>query len=301
VVEHRQLGEGGRRLLGGRRLSGSWQAAARGTAQRLGLDPRYLRRARWIHKAASVRRVGAPLAGNLAFVLADPEPDNYTYELANEGELAAWVERVSGADRATVQRALAEPTTDLELSERVRRATAGHWWWSKPAPPFGKRLAWYALARLRKPALVVETGVHDGLGSLVLLRALERNAADGAGGRLVSFDINPTAGWLVGEHPLWELRIESSRVGLPSALAGAAELGLFIHDSLHTYEHERFELELAAAHLAPGGVLITDNAHGTRALADVCADRGLQYSEFHERPLDHFYTGGAVGAGLRRE
>jgi hypothetical protein len=239
--------------------------------------------------------------GNLAFVLGDPEPDNYTYELANASELAPWVRGVSGADRVDVDRALAEPAADVQLAERVKRATAGHWWWSKPAPPFGKRLAWYAFARLLRPELIIETGVHDGLGALLLLRALERNAEDGATGRLVSFDINPTAGWLVGSNPLWELRIESTRTGLPALLATAAPVGLFIHDSLHTYEHERFELELAASHLAAEGVLITDNAHGTRALADVCAERGFQYSEFHERPRGHFYTGGAVGAGFRRE
>jgi hypothetical protein len=231
---------------------------------------------------------------NLSYVLVDPEPDNYTYELANEDELRAWVAGVAAADLDRVTALFAEPRTDADLATRVRRATAGHWWWTKRSPPFGKRLAWYALVRLLAPKVVVETGVHDGLGSLLLLRALERN---GGAGRLVSFDINPAAGWLVaGGHPSWELRIESTRVGLSGVLAGGG-LGLFIHDSLHTYEHERFELSLAADHLDAGGVLLTDNAHGTRALADLCAERGLLYREFHERPRGHFYPGGAIGAG----
>lgn len=230
-------------------------------------------------------------------MLADPEPDNYTYELANEGDLRAWVAEVTGADAERVAALFAEPRADAGLASRVRDATAGHWWWTKPAPPFGKRLAWYALVRLLEPSLVVETGVHDGLGSLLLLRALERN---GGGGRLVSFDINPTAGWLVSAEArgAWELRIESTRDGLAGVLARGG-LGLFIHDSLHTYEHEHFELSLAADHLASGGVLLTDNAHGTRALADLCAERGLTYREFHERPRGHFYPGGAIGAGTR--
>ena len=271
----------------------SWQASARQRAQSLGLDPRYVRRLRWLSKAASVRRVGAPLLGNLRFVLADPEPANFTYELANEGELASWVAEVVGCEPSRAAELFAEVRDDAELAARLRRATARHWLWSKPSPPFGKRVAWYAIVRLTQPALVIETGVHDGLGSLLLLRALERNAE----GRLVSFDINPTAGWLAGEHAQWELRIEAARDGLPAVLADGPALGVFVHDSLHTYENERAEFELAAPLLAPGGVLITDNAHGTRALADVCEAHGLSYSEFVERSRGHFYPGGAVGAG----
>jgi hypothetical protein len=76
-------------------------------------------------------------------------------------------------------------------------------------------------------------------------------------------------------------------------------VGVFIHDSQHTYDNERYELQTAASHLAPNGVLISDNAHVTRALADTCDEFGLRYHEFHERPLAHFYPGGAMGAGSR--
>ncbi len=272
----------------------SWQARARERAQSVGLDPRYVRRLRWIAKAAAVRRVGAPVLPNLRYVLTDPEPANCTYELANESQLARWVAEVAGVERAAAAAVLAEPRADRQLRARLRAATRGHWWWSKREPPFGRRVAWYALVRLIRPALVVETGVHDGLGSLLLLSALERNGGDG---RLVSFDINPEAGWLVGPHRLWELRIERAVDGLPEVLAAAPLVGLFIHDSLHSYVNERGELELGAGRLAPGGVLLTDNAHGTRALADVCASHGLQYTEFFERPRGHFHPGGGIGAG----
>jgi hypothetical protein len=275
----------------------SWQASARERVQRLGLDPRYARRLRWIGKARSVHGVRAPLLPNLGFILTDPEPANFTYELANEPELAAWVADLFGCAVSDVEALFAEVHGDTELSARLRRATAGHWWWSKPAPPFGKRLAWYAIVRLGRPELVIETGVHDGLGSLMLLRALERNRADGAGGELVSFDVNPATGWLVGAHPLWELRLEPSRPGLEAVLAARPHVGLFIHDSLHTYENERYELRTAAERLAPGGVLVSDNAHGTRALDDTCREFGLRYTEFQERPRGHFYPGGIVGAG----
>ncbi len=279
----------------------SWHAGAREAAQRFGLDPRYARRLRWLSKARALRRAGVAVGDHLAFVLTDPEPDNFTYEVANESDLAAWVQAVSGADHAAVQAALAEPLCDRALRARLRQATRGHWWWSKPEPPFGRRRGWYALIRLLSPQLVIETGVHDGLGSLLLLRALERNAqsAPGSGGRLVSFDVNPAAGWLVGSDRRWELRIESSRDGLPALLRRSEPVGMFIHDSLHTYDHERWELRSAAARLSPGGVLMSDNAHATPALAECCQEFGLAYHEFVERPVGHFYTGGTVGAGRR--
>jgi predicted O-methyltransferase YrrM len=243
--------------------------------------------------------VGAPVRHHLAYVLLDPEPDNFTYELANEPELAAWVARVAGREAAEVNEVLAEARGDQVLRRRLRAATAHRWWWSKPEPPFGKRLGWYALARLGKPALIVETGVDDGLGSLLLLRALERNALEGAGGRLVSFDVNPAAGWLAGADPRWELRIESSRDGLQEVLKRSEGVGLFIHDSLHTYENERWELRTVAPHLTSEGVLISDNVHVTRALAECCDEFGLEYHELVERPSGHFYPGGALGAGRR--
>src|SRR5207302_11039577 len=78
---------------------------------------------------------------------------------------------------------------------------------------YGRRLGWYAIARLVRPQLIVETGIHDGLGSTVLLRALQRNAEDGNDGRLLAFDIRPDVGWLVedGLRDRYDVRIGDTR------------------------------------------------------------------------------------------
>lgn len=274
-----------------------WAAKARGRVQAAGLDPRYVRRFRWLHKARAVRRSEARMREHLLFVLADPEPDNFTYQLANLDALVRWVDAVTGCGSATAQAYVSEPDSDAVLRHWVRAATSGRFLWTKAAPPFGKRVGWYALTRALGPRLTIETGVQDGLSSLLLLRALERNAEEGRGGRLVSFEVNPAGGWLVGRHPAWELRVESSGRGLPCLLDGGPPVDLFVYDGWHAYEAERADLLTALEHLSRRGILVSDDAQMTGALAGVCTAAGLSYHEFAERPRDHFYPGSVLGAG----
>lgn len=280
-----------------RRPGVPWQARARAAAGRLGVDTRHVRRLRWIHKAHAVRGSGAIIGSNLRFVLLDPEPDNFTYPIANEPDLIRWVASVSGCGEIVAERWLTEPAADAVLLSRLRAATSGRWLWTKRLPPFGRRLGWYALARAFAPSLAVEVGVHDGLGSLLLLRALERNQEEGRHGRLVSFDVNPTAGWLVSAHPLWELRIESSHDGLPRVLQDVGTLDYFVYDGWHAYEDERHDLDLVIDHLSPAGLVITDDAQVTHALRDTCDDRGFSYAEFQEFPDGHFHPGVVIAVG----
>jgi predicted O-methyltransferase YrrM len=276
-----------------------WQARARQVAQRFGVEPRNFRRFRWLHKARVVRQYDVNLLHNARFVLLDPEPHNFTWEVDNRGELEAWVSEVSGCDAETARRLVQEAEDDAVLNARLRSATKGRWLWTKARPPFGKRFGWYALARVLHPRLIVETGVHDGLGSLLLLRALERNAEEGYEGRLISFDVNPAAGWLVADHARWEFRREASQDGLSAVLARGADVDMFIYDGWHSYEHEEAELQQVARHLAPNGVLLSDDAHVTGAIADVCAAHELRYFAVEVRPKNHFDTGTVLAAGRR--
>jgi predicted O-methyltransferase YrrM len=274
---------------------------AREAAQRLGVDPRYLRRIRWVHKARAVRGNKAKLRDHLRFVLLDPEPDNFTYQVANAPELARWAAAVVERDVSAMQAFVAEPAEDEVLQARLRSATAGRWFWTKAAPPFGKRLAWYALARALTPKLIVETGAHDGLASLLLLRALERNIEENKAhtGRLVSFDVNPASGWLVGSNPLWELRIQPSQSGLADLLRASGCVDMFIYDGWHTHAAEHKDLAVAEEYLSSNGILLSDDAQVTHALEDLCRERGLRYLTVQEVPTGHFYPGTVLGAGRK--
>jgi len=244
------------------------------------------------YPGAVVRRPRAALR----YLVRDREFTNLTYEIDNLDELAEFVARSIGRSQAEIDAYVHEPLQDGVLLEPLRKALR-----ARPdrndEPRFGRRLGWYAIVRALQPQLVVETGVHDGLGSALLLRALDLNGS----GRLVGFDVDIGSGWLVPEslRSRYELVLGDVRETLPRVLADA-HVDFFIHDSLHTYEHERFELETALEHAAPDAVLASDNAHATSALADVCEQHSLRFALFRERPRDHFYPGAGLGLGLPR-
>ena len=88
--------------------SHAWAVRARQTVQAVGLDPRYLRRMRWLHKAAVVRRDHASLRHNLRYVLVagqeggrfgngHPSLVPYTTYHASDAMIAKMYARPSGA------------------------------------------------------------------------------------------------------------------------------------------------------------------------------------------------------------
>ena len=233
----------------------------------------------------------------LRYLLSDPESTNFTYEISNREELCATVAEALGVTAERVAHFADELTNDVEFQRGLsaRLSTRRH---RKSVPLFGRRIGWYCIVRLLRPRLVIETGVFDGLGSALLLRALNRNRAEGAPGRLIAIDIDATSGWLIEpDHESYDLVIENSLTSLPRLLAGN-ELDFFIHDSNHVYQHEAREYEIVTPFLSPGAVLVSDNAHCCTALADYSAAVGRQYFLYRERPLRHFYPGAGMGISV---
>ncbi|MDP6666526.1 MAG: class I SAM-dependent methyltransferase [Dehalococcoidia bacterium] len=101
----------------------------------------------------------------------------------------------------------------------------------------------YALVRLIKPEIVIETGVGAGVSSWTVLHALEENGV----GTLVSIDLPtpntellPEVGYLVPRelHHRWDLRTGASQRLLPQALEEFVEIDIFQHDSRHSYSNQ---------------------------------------------------------------
>ncbi|HEY3491322.1 MAG TPA: hypothetical protein VGK43_00120, partial [Solirubrobacterales bacterium] len=166
-----------------------WQARARA-----------LSRLRWFAKYRLMRRTGARLRDNfrrnLVYVLWDPELESHTYDVDNIGELADFLAAELGADRERVLGYLREPEDDPVFNEEWARRMRFRFDVKRRAQ-LANRLIWWGIVRTLRPELVVECGIFNGVGSLVLLRALERNRAEGSPGQLISIDSDPTMGWAV--------------------------------------------------------------------------------------------------------
>ncbi len=176
--------------------------------------------------------------------------------------------RCSSTSARRVRRTLREPFADSEFVARledVSRVLSMQT--TQTAAPYGKKvLNQYALVRALQPEKVVETGVANGVSTSYVLLAMERNGK----GHLHSIDIGDPAtvppgfmtGWAVLERlrKRWTMHLGDARALLPPLLERLGTIDLFIHDSLHTYEHMMFEFECAWPHIRPGGFLIADDA-----------------------------------------
>lgn len=128
----------------------------------------------------------------------------------------------------------------------------------------------WCLTRHLRPTKVVETGVAHGLTSRFILEALEKNGV----GHLWSIDKPPLEqalheqiGVAVGDrYPhRWSYIKGSSSQHLPAVISQLGQIDIFIHDSLHTEQNVRFEVDSAWATLRPGGAIVIDDIDTNRA------------------------------------
>ncbi|MEX2285189.1 MAG: class I SAM-dependent methyltransferase [Gemmatimonadota bacterium] len=227
------------------------------------------------------------------------EYTNYTYALEerNVRYLTAFIAAVAGCSRSLAERYVDELEQDGELRAHIRNGIR-----SSPDGRFadwqvayGRRAGWYAFVRMRRPRVVVETGVDKGLGACVLTAALRRNAAEGCPGRYYGTDMNRAKGYLLsGEYAgFGELLIGDSVTTLRSF---EQEIDLFVNDSDHSADYERSEYEAIAAKLSPHALVLTDNAEVTDELLQFADRTGRRFLYFREEPKDHWFPGGGIGA-----
>ena len=152
--------------------------------------------------------------------------------------------------------------------------------------------ALYLLVRAARPRVVVETGVLYGASSAHILAALVRNG----GGELHSLEIGRDSREPPHDHfvhrdlqPRWTLVIGDSRRELPSLLKRRGPIDMFLHDSLHTFDHMTWEFETALPYLSPAGILTSDDILNPPSLLGVfqetafpafCKRRQLPYVTF---------------------
>lgn len=235
------------------------------------------------------------LGESARWLIESHEYTNYTYDLTdlNLTHLAWFVSEVAGVPVAEARGYIEEIQADQALRQHIVAATdlSPRRRLADRTVRYGRRIGWYALVRALRPAHVVETGTDKGLGTCVLAAALLANGS----GRLTTIDIASHSGYLISGH--YGSVVDRVVAGSLDVLADlpADDVGLFIHDSWHTREYELAEFEAVAPHLGEGAVIISDNSHGTDALAHWAEVTGRHFTHFQERPEGHWYPGGGIG------
>jgi len=131
----------------------------------------------------------------------------------------------------------------------------------------------YLFIKILKPEKVIETGVAYGVTTSFILKAMDENKI----GELYSIDLPPLGkaadryvGYLVPNDlkSRWHLYRGKSKKLLPSIVKDIKSVDIFIHDSLHTLENIRFELEHITPYLKKPGLIIADDVDGNSAFYD---------------------------------
>ena len=237
------------------------------------------------------------------WLLTSKEITNYTYDLSerNIHYLASLISDITQKEYDEIMGYIKEIQHDDALKTHVKRLTeqSEESVYSDKRAAFGKRMGWYALARAKKPKIIIETGVDKGLGSCVLAAALMRNASEGHEGYYYGTDINPKAGYLFCA-PYTQFGEILYGDSIESLKKFDQKIDLFINDSDHSPDYEAQEYQVVAPKLAPNALILGDNAHATDKLFQFAQASNRQFLFFQENPLNHWYPGGGIGIAFER-
>ena len=229
------------------------------------------------------------------------EDSNFYYDVTdrNMRHLNHFIAGASGVPFELAKSLSDEIQNSQEFSETVKRFKVDRPGLTSFSFAPGRRIGWYQLVRITKPKVVLETGVHQGVGALTICLALERNAQEGHPGRYIGTDINPKAGELISDlaFEFAEVKIGDSIESIESL---DCEVDLYISDSDHTAGYEKLELLAVEKKLAKGGLVLSDNAHATDVLEEWSVERGRRFNFFRESPEGHWYPGAGIGMSTPR-
>jgi predicted O-methyltransferase YrrM len=127
----------------------------------------------------------------------------------------------------------------------------------------------YALVKSKKPQLLVETGVANGVSTSAIMSALDE---DNSFGSLSSFDILPeTKDAYLGKGK-WSFHLldkKRTHKQLSAAVRNSPLVDIWLHDSNHGYRWQKFEYLLALSRLKEGGILISDDIDASPAWGEL--------------------------------
>ena len=245
----------------------------------------------------------APLSNVFKWLFTSREATNFTYDLeeSNKRYLASLIADVTSQPYDVIIGYIQELEADGALRKHIADSvkTSDYAFMADKEARFGRRVGWYALARILKPKTIIETGVDKGLGACLLAAALKRNAQENHEGRYFGTDIDPAAGYLLaGDYATYGRILYGDSIESLEKFDG--EIDLFINDSYHSAEYEAAEYKAIADKLSPQAVILGDNSHATDKLLEFSLQKNRHFVFFAERPKNHWYPGGGIGISFVR-
>lgn len=239
-----------------------------------------------------------PLTHLVPWLVNSREITNYTYDLTkmNEQYLASLISHILNVDFNLVLEYMEELKNDTDLVKHIQNTIDQNKIanTSDKTCKYGKRLGWYAIARITKPKVIVETGVDKGFGSCVLTSAIMKNIEDGYEGIYYGTDINEDAGFMLsGKYSNHGKIIYGDSIDSLKNLS--VSIDLFINDSDHSSEYEENEYKAVSKILSDDAIILGDNSHVTDKLLKYSLANSRNFVFFHEEPLNHWYPGGGIG------
>lgn len=234
---------------------------------------------------------------SLVWLLATSEFTNYLYNITplNKNQMIGAISSITNLSIVEVESYFDEIENNADFKNSLK-TKAGILSRRKELPitiPLGRRIVWYVLVRIYKPKVIVETGTDKGLGSLVIQLAIEKNQI----GTLYTLDIDEYSGSLFDKEDLKKIKF---LVGdSVQNMQKINEIDFFIHDSDHSEDHEKKEIQAAASKLTNNAIVISDNSHVTDVLFQWSKETNRNFIFIKESPKDHWYPGGGVGISFK--
>lgn len=230
------------------------------------------------------------------------EFSNFYYDLeeSNLKDLASLLAVILNVNYELVMYYFSEVRNDKNLHSHIAKYFTQSSSLKDSKTEYARRVGWYAIARILKPATIVETGVAQGMGSCIMSLALMNNKKDGAEGYYYGTDIDPNAGGMYSEpySNFGEIIYGDSIQSLKEL---NVTIDLFINDSNHDFDYERSEYETIKKSLKPKSFILGDNSHVSDSLRNFSIANNRQYVFFREVPKDHWYPGAGIGISFMRK
>jgi predicted O-methyltransferase YrrM len=127
----------------------------------------------------------------------------------------------------------------------------------------------YILVKSKKPQLLVETGVANGISTNAIMSALDQDKSIGS---LHSFDILPETKDAYLGNGRWNFHLLEERnthKQLAAEVVNFPLIDIWLHDSNHGYRWQKYEYLLALSRLKQDGVLISDDIDASSAWGEL--------------------------------